>query len=137
MIKEFQKIASVVLAFLVLFSTLSFTVEKHYCGRFLVDVAVFSKAKDCGMEMTSDNHTNDILIKKSCCKDELLVLEGQDELKDSLGQKDITKQLLFAHFYNTCVNVFLISEKEDVVFKEYDPPERTIDSTVLYQVFLI
>jgi len=80
--KYFQKIAATVLTCLVLLSTFSFTVEKHYCGRFLVDVAVFTKAKDCGMDMmTHSDDQKEAMKKKPCCKDEILVLEGQDELK--------------------------------------------------------
>ena len=73
------KIASISLAFLVLFSTLSFTVEKHYCGDFLVDVAYVGHADGCGMEMDARSKTT----KKSCCKDELHKIEGQDELQQS------------------------------------------------------
>ena len=45
-----HKIFSVTLALLVLMSTLSFTVEKHFCGDVLVDVSVFTETQKCGME---------------------------------------------------------------------------------------
>ena len=38
------------LALLVLFSTVSFTIEKHFCGDILVDVAVFTEVEKCAME---------------------------------------------------------------------------------------
>lgn len=43
--KAFQHSISVAMAFLVLFSTFSFTVDKHFCGSFLVDKAIFLKRK--------------------------------------------------------------------------------------------
>ena len=48
MIKQWlHKVFSISMALLVLFSTISFTVEKHYCGDFLIDTDVFSQVKKC------------------------------------------------------------------------------------------
>ena len=77
--KTLLKITSISLAFLVLFSTLSFTVEKHYCGDFLVDVSYVGHTDGCGMEMDALSKTT----KKSCCKDEIHKIEGQHELQQS------------------------------------------------------
>ena len=41
------KIASSLMALFVLFSTFSFTVEKHYCGEFLMDVSFTGAADNC------------------------------------------------------------------------------------------
>lgn len=136
--KYFQKIAATVLTCLVLLSTFSFTVEKHYCGRFLVDVAVFSKAKDCGMDMRT--HSNDhkvVMNKKSCCKDEILVLEGQDELKISLDQVDIHQQVFAIFFLDSYKQRFSVLEKERLSSVKYVPPERVPDILILYETFLI
>ena len=78
MIKQFTyKVFSVALALLVLFSTVSFTIEKHFCGDVLVDVSMFVEADKCGMEAMES------LQQKSCCKDEIEVIQGQNELKVS------------------------------------------------------
>ena len=72
------------LALMVLFSTVSFTVEKHFCGDVLVDVSVFTDVEKCAMEAM------EMKQKKSCCKDEVDVLKGQDELKfNSFEEKKI------------------------------------------------
>ena len=77
------------MALLVLFSTVSFTVEKHFCGDTLVDVSVFSEAQKCGMEAM------EILQKKTCCKDEIDIVKGQDELKvSSFDDLDFNKSNL-------------------------------------------
>ena len=76
-----HKTFSVTLSCLVLFSTLSFTVEKHYCGNHLVDVAIFTKAENCGMDLEAFSTAN--FEKKHCCKDEIQVVKGQDKLKKS------------------------------------------------------
>ena len=47
----YKKISAILMAVVVLFSTMSFTISEHYCGDKLVDSALFSKAEFCGMEM--------------------------------------------------------------------------------------
>ena len=64
----FHKITSMLMAFVVLFSTMSFTIDMHYCGDTLVDTSVFGKAHSCGMEMKKTDSTSDRSIaKKNCC----------------------------------------------------------------------
>ncbi|MHA7056357.1 HYC_CC_PP family protein [Aquimarina sp. M1] len=136
--RGFHKIASLLLAFLVLLSTISFTVEKHYCGRFLVDVAVFSKAKDCGMKMMDHTDSHEIELKKtSCCKDKITVIEGQDELKVSFDQIDLVQQLFVVSFFNSYKNLFLIQGEKRNSYKKYDPPELAQDIRILHETFLI
>ena len=43
--KIFLKIASFCIALLVFVSTLSFTIESHYCGDVLVDSSIFGTGK--------------------------------------------------------------------------------------------
>ena len=136
--KSLLKIASISLAFLVLFSTLSFTVEKHYCGRFLVDVAVFSEAKGCGMEKMSHTETGESTLKKmSCCKDEVIVLEGQDELSVSLKLLDLSQQIFIIPFEFDYIALFSYEEQNEIIFKEYSPPDLVKDIPVLHESFLI
>ena len=69
--KVFYKISSFSMALLVLFSTLSFTVESHYCGDILVDSSVFGAAETCGMEIQKQSNSSECDITKSnCCSDE-------------------------------------------------------------------
>ena len=76
--KEFLvKISSFLLAFLVLISTFSFTVDSHYCGDFLIEVSFTGETECCGMKMD----TTSKIKKKNCCKHEVQKIEGQDELK--------------------------------------------------------
>ncbi|GAA3509977.1 hypothetical protein GCM10022393_23710 [Aquimarina addita] len=134
----FQKIASLLLAFLLVFSTVSFTVKKHYCGRFLVDIAVFSSAKDCGMnKMNSSDHLEMDFEKASCCKDEVQTIEGQNECKFSFDQLEIPQQQFLAVFCNSYTIACLTRERIAFGYEEYAPPERILDIQVLYETFLI
>lgn len=54
------------MAFVVLFSTMSFTINMHYCGDTLVETAMFQKAKGCGMEMQKPSTEACVFAKKNC-----------------------------------------------------------------------
>ncbi|WP_340064436.1 HYC_CC_PP family protein [Ascidiimonas aurantiaca] len=115
--QAFHKISSFLMAFVVLFSTMSFTVDMHYCGDNLVETAVFQKAKGCGMEMENPSTGGCSVKMKDCCSDEQLVVDGQDELKISFGQK-----FFVASFVYTYIHIFESIDKKVVSYQEYIPP---------------
>lgn len=127
--KAFQNSGSVLLALLVLFSTLSFTVDKHFCGSFLVDKAVFSEADTCGMDM--ENATD------NCCTNEKVVIEGQDELKHTLGTLDFEQQIFITSFGLSYQNLFETLSNEVISYKDYSPPLLVTNIQLMDQVFLI
>ena len=125
-----HKIFAVTLSALVLFSTFSFTVEKHYCGNTLVDVSVFSEVKGCDMEMKATSK------KKTCCKDTVDVIEGQDELNTvSFDDLLFSKQLLFSTY--GYVSLCESGQKRLIPHKDYSPPDIIFDIQLLDEVFLI
>ena len=80
-----KNIASIFLAFLVLFSTMSFTFNEHYCGDILIDSTLFTKAETCGMEIQKPSPEENCSIeKKNCCKDVVKLIEGQNDF--NLGE---------------------------------------------------
>jgi len=121
------------MAFVVLFSTLSFTIESHYCGTNLIDTAIFSKVKNCGMESAVT-----ISTKKSCCKDEVKVVNGQDKLKlNSFDDLNVNQQLLVTCFVYSYPSLFVSLPKQTIPHIEYEPPKLIIDTHVLNNTFLI
>ena len=119
----FHKITSVFMAFVVLLSTMSFTIDMHYCGDTLVDTAIFKKAKTCGMEMQKTTSTSECSItKKDCCKEEQIVVEGQDELKISFESFSLDQQFFVASFVYSYINLFEGLEENTTTFSEYPPP---------------
>ncbi len=110
------------MAIVVLFSTMSFTIDSHYCGHTLVDTAIFHKAKTCGMEMENPS-TNDCSIKvKDCCSDEQLVIDGQDELQLSFDTLTFNQQLFVASFFYTYIDLFEGLDNNVSSYEEYRPP---------------
>ena len=118
----FHKIMSLLMAFVVLFSTMSFTVDMHYCGGTLVETALFHKAKGCGMEMKNPSTEGCAITKKNCCNDEQLVVDGQDELQLSVDKISFEQQLFVASFVYAYVNLFEGFDNEASSFEKYKPP---------------
>ena len=133
----FTKISSVVLALLVLCSTFSFTVEKHFCGDFLVDVSYFGNAKSCAEEMEGSSCEEIVVKKKSCCKDKLEKIEGQDDLKISSLEKITFEQQFAILFTVSYHNLFVPLTDKKVSNQEYSPPNLVSDIQVLHEVFII
>lgn len=127
---------SVLLALLVLVSTVSFTIEKHFCGDVLIDVSVFNEVKKC--DMSTSEMAKDTITKKACCKDEVKLVKGQDELKVStFDDLNIQQKLFISSFTFTFINLFEGLDTQIIPHKNYSPPNLVADIQVLDQVFLI
>lgn len=135
--KVFHHITSVAVAILVLFSTTSFTVEKHFCCQILVDLAVLSEAETCGNEMYSHADIFDSNEEDLCCENKQATVEGQDELVTSIKSLDFDQQVFLSTFTYSYINLFRNSLEHIVPFKNYSPPLLVRDVQLLDQVFLI
>ena len=133
-----RKISAIIMAFVVLLSTMSFTVSEHYCGLQLVDIGLFSKAESCGMELQKPSSSNDCELKKSdCCKDEVKQFTGQNELNTSFSTLNFEQQVFVASFAYAYINLFEGLAVNIIPSKHYTPPLVDKEITVLYQVFRI
>lgn len=134
----FNKISSFSMALLVLLSTLSLTVESHYCGDVLVDSSFFGSVESCGMEVEQEPTSSDCNItKKNCCSDEQLVVNGQNELKISFDKLTFEQQVFVASIVYSYINLFEGTEESVTSFRDYSPPPLVRDVQVLDQTFLI
>ena len=120
--KIFHKILSFAMATVVLLSTMSFTVDMHYCGNTLVDTSIFQKAKTCGMEMEKSSTEGCSITKKNCCSDKLIVIDGQNELQLKVDKVSFEQQVFLATFVYTFINLFEGLENNVSSFEEYKPP---------------
>jgi len=118
----FQKSVSTLMAFVVLFSTLSFTINKHYCGNTLVETAFFHKAKGCGMEMDKPSSKDCSITKKNCCSDEQLLVDGQDELQLTFDKVSFDQQVFIASYVYTYINLLEFIDENVSTYKKYKPP---------------
>jgi hypothetical protein len=118
----FHKTTSILMAFVVLFSTMSFTIDMHYCGDTLIDSAVFHKVKSCGMEMQKPSTKSCVITKKNCCSDKQMVVDGQNELKLSTDKISFEQKAFRASFVYTYVNLFKGLDKNVISYEQYKPP---------------
>ncbi len=134
--KTFHKGFSLLMAFLVLFSTVSFTIEKHFCGDTLIDVAVFTESQKCAMEAFEIEQST--ITKMDCCKDELELVKGQDILKSTTFEDlHLDQQLFLTSLIYSYTNLFEGLSEQIIPHKDYSPPNLVVDIHVLDQVFII
>jgi len=134
----FKKIVAVLMTFVVLFSTMSFSISEHYCGNTLMNAALFSKAESCEMDAKMTAASKDcIVVDEDCCKDVIKQIEGQNELKSDFSNLNLEQQVFIASYIYTYVNLFEGLESNIIPFKDYTPPLIDKDINVLYQTFLI
>ena len=118
----FHNILSIAMAFVVLFSTMSFTVNMHYCGDTLVETAIFNKAKGCGMDMNKPSTEGCTITKKDCCKNEQTLVDGQDELQLHVDNITLEQQVFIASFVQTYLNLFEDLDTQASSYTTYEPP---------------
>lgn len=116
-----HKITSLLLAIVVLFTTMSFTIDMHYCGDTLIDTAVFSKVHTCGMDMEKPSTTECSVTKSSCCSDDQITFEGQDELKLSLDSLTLDQQLFVTSFAYSYLSLFEDIRENTSAIKDTSP----------------
>ncbi len=126
------------MALLVLFSTFSFSVAQHYCGDVLVDYSILGHADSCCMEV---QETADLpecnLVQDNCCSDEVLTVDGQNDLKVAFAKLSFEQQQFVATFVYTYLNLYEGLPENIVPFSDYPPPILVKDIQVLDQIFLI
>ncbi len=138
--EKLHKAGSFAMALLLLLSTLSFSMDMHYCGDHLVDFSLFDKAAGCGMEVDAPADATDcdmLQADMGCCSDVQILVEGQDDLQGSFDQLSFDQQLFLASFVYSWINRFDGVESENSINQEYSPPPLLRNVQVLHQTFLI
>lgn len=126
------------MAILLLLSTTSWKVEKHYCMGRLMDMALFVDVDDCGMNMASDmDRPNLDDTKNSCCDDEVIFISGQDDLKMSFEDMSFDQQFFLVTLIHSYSDLFRATEQLSVPNEYYPPPLLVKDIQLLDEVFLI
>jgi hypothetical protein len=135
-----HKISAILMAVVVVFTTMSFSVSMHYCGEMLVNYSFTHTVEGCGMDnmaTATSSSCDEVLSKKSCCSDEQLIVEGQDEVKVTWDSFSLDQQqLLVVHTYSY-IALFLGEEQKETPVKAHAPPLIVDDIYLLDQSFLL
>lgn len=133
-----KKIAITLLTLLTVLSTVSFTVEKHFCGNFLIDISFFGNANSCGGEKEEDCSDAFKSEKKSCCKDELTYIKGLQNVDKLLKEKTVVTKVVHAIWQTKTTHPELIFlQRYRIPFKNYTSPIITSNIQLLNMVFII
>ena len=136
--KAFQNILAICLAVLVLFSTFSFTVEKHLCGGEVAGYSFIGNLEGCEMpNNTQTSSEKPSLTKTPCCQDVVETIESTNDELSVIKELKIQQIKFVAIFISSYVSLFDDLEQNTTHFKEYKPPSITKDIPVIYNSFLI
>lgn len=122
-----KSIASVILCFSLLFSSLGFSISKHYCLGMLKDVSYFGLPEKCGSKAHScESFKSQYQYKHSCCLDETQVFPAIPVVKTD--EKDFS---LFPAF---SIQIYLAENPSDYHSSDFHlknkrkfaPPEKPI-----------
>ncbi|MGK0421891.1 MAG: hypothetical protein ACJAT9_001567 [Polaribacter sp.] len=132
-----HKILATVMAFVVLFSTMSFTVDMHFCGDTLVATSMFQKATGCGMEMEKPAAEGCAFVKSNCCKDKQMIIDGQDEMQLSIATISFEQQVFITSFIYTYVHLFEGVNTAVTSYQAYQEPLVSRQLFKLAETYLI
>lgn len=132
------------MAFIVLFSSFSFTVSSHYCGDTLIDSSIFSTAEDCKMRVNHNDDCDSEEMVVVCndnnemhCKNIEKSVEGENHEREAFSHEklpDLYFSIALVSFYQ---NLVLDYEKKAFVHNAYQSPLVKEDITVLFENFRI
>mgnify|MGYP006073970609 FL=1 len=132
-----KKISTTLLSFIVLFSSMSFAIDEHYCGNNLMDVSYFGDADNCGSEEVTMNSSSSSVKQNNCCKDETTLLESSIFNKEKfINLQHVDAEVLFFKA-NSYLGTYKDIAIEIEYYTDFSPPDIAQDIQVLHQAFLI
>lgn len=144
---------SLLMAFLVFTSSISFAIDIHYCGGDVKSINFFGEAEKCHeMEQESKAASNHECCKKKndersyckmksnkkdCCHNEQIVFEQDNDLKladkSTVNLEEISPVLV----YFLVSQLFFEFDTKPAFYSYYDPPVLSQNILVQQQVFRI
>jgi hypothetical protein len=132
----YRKITAILMITILLLSTTSFSIYKHFCNDNLV--AITTEIVDSCCESKSTIKSNNLnFSEKDCCKNETSFKSIQPF--DATNSIKITKSqtLFLVSFYSNFIKKLTLTTPSKKYFKDFSPPTLVSNKQVLYQTFLI
>jgi len=132
-----RKIAALFLIAIVLLSSSSFSIYKHFCGDNLVTISTEKLDSCCESEITSQNFNKLIFSEQNCCKNETTIKDIQ--IFDTNSPNKIAKNtvLFFTSFHHNFIQKTTFVTATKNYYKDFYPPKLVSNKQVLFQTFLI
>ena len=135
-----NKILSIILIPIVLFSTLSFNIDRHICMDNLFSISLLGAAEDCGMEIglcDEDMIMSDQVSNEDCCDDENQYISGSIFNQNEGINFDTGQRQFFTYFIISKYYLFKSNLNKPFHIKFYSPPTVIKKISVLFQIFII
>ena len=141
------------MAFLMLFTSVGFSMDLHYCQGHLKSISLIGKAKNCHelqAQSTSDhckkakascNHTGESLTQKEadgCCNNKTVTIVDLDEdffISDGNLEYN-TLNIIAINLDQSHIDAIVVNHDVDA-YLHYKPPETHKDFQSYFQIFII
>ena len=148
LINKISKFIALALALMVLVSSMSYTIDFHYCQGQLKSFSLFGKAKNChemASKMPSCHHKKQVDEKpmacsegdNNCCNNKTVYFESDFDEQivnlDYLSLESLSFVVAFKHSFSDLYEVI----KDVIPFAHYKPPLIQKDIPVLFESFLL
>lgn len=137
-----QKVISILLAFLLLTSSVGYAVNTHFCGGLAVEqsLSFHFELLDCGMDMETDCESKpakEAVKAKACCENQHEFHQlDEDLIKQAVNASMDVKQTIAA----VQTVVFEIPTTETIkhgAISNHSPPFQAVNFRLLFQTFLL
>ncbi|CAM1373495.1 conserved exported hypothetical protein [Tenacibaculum litopenaei] len=138
MFQVLRKITAICITFVLVFSSMSFAVEKHFCGDYLVDISYLGDADACGGEREEACGSDTTNSEPDCCKDEIAHVQGIDDLSKLGSEQQLFSPviwLLTSSYFFQLPSVADVDNEVDTVADS--PPISKKSKRILYQVYIL
>jgi len=130
---------SILLAFLLLFSTVGMAKTTHWCMGHEMESAIGfgEKHLDCGMELPNEDSTTSSEDPSSCCENKTQHLQVDDDFQVSQIEFQLSPSFILPLLQAFVFEVDFLTINEVDFPSEHSPPVPKRDFQLLYQSFLI
>jgi hypothetical protein len=143
--RKYYQVTAWTLILLVLMTSVSFTVDTHYCEGELQSISILGKAEPCQKanstkEVYCPVHKKVMVMdeKSGCCENKTILVDYDEDLKDIDFIIPIPPQLQqFVIAYISVFHTKVTIDKEPVQAFTYQPPLISRDICLLSETFLL
>jgi hypothetical protein len=135
-----KKAISIFLASIILFSSVGFAINTHFCEGRAVDTSISMGVEllDCGMPMPDNENdgNGEQLDKQPCCQNHHQIVEVDQNQNNPFPAFELN-QTFFVAFAHTFLVNESVTQKVQANYLTSPPPLVKQDMLILYQSFLI
>lgn len=139
--KIVHKILAVFMVTILMVSTTSFSIYKHFCGDNLVEVSRYTVTESC-CSSEKENHSKNIstelnFSEKECCKSETEITP-QITFENTKPLKLVKNQFFFiASYYYSFMKPIEENGSKTDHYNNFSPPKIVFNKQIQFQTFLI